>query len=63
MEKRIAPLAKRGQVPIELNDHFQHALEIMEYTNRNVFVTGRAGTGKSTLMEYFRNTTKKRWDT
>ncbi len=31
----------------------------MEDTNRNVFVTGRAGTGKSTLLEYFRNTTKK----
>jgi len=31
----------------------------MEDSDKNVFVTGRAGTGKSTLLEYFRNTTKK----
>jgi len=46
-------------VTIELNDQFRRALEIMEGTDKNVFVTGRAGTGKSTLLEYFRNTTKK----
>ena len=31
----------------------------MEDTDRNVFVTGRAGTGKSTLLQHFRNNTKK----
>jgi ATP-dependent exoDNAse (exonuclease V) alpha subunit len=31
----------------------------MEETDKNVFITGRAGTGKSTLLEYFRDTTKK----
>ena len=31
----------------------------MEKTDRNVFVTGRAGTGKSTLLGHFRRTTKK----
>jgi ATP-dependent DNA helicase PIF1 len=44
---------------IEINSQFQCALEIMEDTDRNVFITGRAGTGKSTLLEYFRTTTKK----
>ncbi len=44
---------------IELNDRFRHALHLMENTGRNVFVTGRAGTGKSTLLEHFRDTTKK----
>lgn len=44
---------------IELNDQFVHALRLMEDTNRNVFVTGRAGTGKSTLLQYFRKSTKK----
>ncbi|MBI3588098.1 AAA family ATPase [Candidatus Micrarchaeota archaeon] len=31
----------------------------MEDTNSHAFITGRAGTGKSTLLEYFRNTTGK----
>lgn len=44
---------------IELNDQFLHALNIMEDTDRNVFITGRAGTGKSTLLQHFRNITKK----
>ncbi len=45
---------------IELNDQFKQALEIMENTSRSVFVTGRAGTGKSTLLTHFRETTAKR---
>ena len=32
----------------------------MEKTNRQVFITGKAGTGKSTLLDYFRRTTKKK---
>lgn len=31
----------------------------MEDTNRHVFITGKAGTGKSTLLEYFRQNTGK----
>jgi ATP-dependent exoDNAse (exonuclease V) alpha subunit len=31
----------------------------MEDTDRNAFITGRAGTGKSTLLRYFRDRTKK----
>jgi len=49
----------RRQTSIEINDQFRHALEIMEGTDKNAFITGRAGTGKSTLLEYFRNNTKK----
>jgi hypothetical protein len=48
------------QPQIELNDQFRHAIEILENTDKNIFITGRAGTGKSTLLEYFRNTTKKK---
>lgn len=32
----------------------------MENTSRHVFVTGKAGTGKSTLLDYFRSITRKR---
>lgn len=45
---------------IDLNKDFKHALNTMEHSNRSIFVTGRAGTGKSTLLEYFRKTTKKK---
>jgi ATP-dependent exoDNAse (exonuclease V) alpha subunit len=44
---------------IEINEKFKEALDLMENTNRHVLITGRAGTGKSTLLDYFRNSTKK----
>ncbi len=31
----------------------------MEYTDRSVFITGRAGTGKSTLLRFFRTKSRK----
>ena len=51
---------RKTKVPrIELNDRFVQALELMEQGSRGIFITGRAGTGKSTLLSYFRNVTKK----
>ncbi len=44
---------------IEINDKFRHALDLMENSKKNIFVTGKAGTGKSTLLDYFRKTTRK----
>ncbi len=49
-----------GGVKIEFNDLFQRALDIMEKTQRQIFVTGKAGTGKSTLLKYFREHTSKK---
>ncbi|HNE28910.1 MAG TPA: AAA family ATPase [Saprospiraceae bacterium] len=43
-----------------LNDDFRHALDVLEKTDRSLFITGRAGTGKSTLLQLFRNTTRKK---
>ena len=45
---------------IEINEQFRTALDLMEGTDRHVFITGKAGTGKSTLLEHFRRTTKKK---
>ena len=46
--------------PLELNADFQYALDLLEKTAKNLFITGRAGTGKSTLLHLFRNTTRKK---
>lgn len=44
---------------IELTDDFKAALELMNNDDECQFITGRAGTGKSTLLRYFRATTCK----
>ncbi|RMF04259.1 MAG: AAA family ATPase [Bacteroidetes bacterium] len=46
--------------PLELNGDFQYALDRMEHSNDLLFITGRAGTGKSTLLQLFRQTTHKK---
>jgi ATP-dependent DNA helicase PIF1 len=51
---------KHKQPRIDINEQFQHALDVMENSDRSIFITGRAGTGKSTLLNYFRNTTRKK---
>lgn len=45
---------------IELNEEFRKALELLEKSPKCLFITGRAGTGKSTLLNYFRYQTQKR---
>ncbi|MDP2642678.1 MAG: AAA family ATPase [Candidatus Peregrinibacteria bacterium] len=44
---------------IEINEYFKRALDLMENTDKTLFITGKAGTGKSTLLQYFRETTGK----
>ena len=38
----------------------QNALQIINFTHRSLFLTGKAGTGKSTFLRYIANTTKKK---
>jgi len=42
---------------IDLNPQFVHALDLMENSPDSLFITGRAGTGKSTLLQYFKKNT------
>ncbi len=49
-----------GTEAVELNPEFRRALELLEGSQRHVLVTGRAGTGKSTLLRHFVRTTRKR---
>ena len=44
---------------LDFNDQFVAAFDSLENTTRNLFVTGKAGTGKSTLLQYFRHKTTK----
>jgi len=46
--------------PIALSHEFKGVLDQLEYTRDHLFITGRAGTGKSTLLQVFRNTTSKK---
>ncbi|MCZ0933217.1 MAG: AAA family ATPase [Oligoflexia bacterium] len=45
---------------LELNPQFQKALQLMEEGEKNLFITGKAGTGKSTLLDYFCSRAKKK---
>lgn len=38
---------------IEMNPQFNYALDLLQNTNKSLFITGKAGTGKSTLLEHF----------
>lgn len=44
---------------IELNDQFKRAIDLLENGKQTLFITGKAGTGKSTLLDYFRKNTQK----
>jgi len=48
-----------GHQKIEINEKFEIAFDLLENTNKNIFITGKAGTGKSTLLNYFRDKTTK----
>lgn len=43
------------------NKEFQNALELIERTNQSIFLTGKAGTGKSTFLKYLCETTSKKF--
>lgn len=52
-----------AQVDFQLdtdNKEFQDALRLITHTNQSVFLTGKAGTGKSTFLKYICGHTKKK---
>ena len=42
------------------NKEFQDALNLIQYTRQSVFLTGKAGTGKSTFLKHVCSVTKKK---
>lgn len=51
----------KTEIQIDLdNKEFQEALQIIKFTRRSLFLTGKAGTGKSTFLRYVRDNIKKK---
>lgn len=46
--------------PISLSQEFKDLLDHLEHNQTNFLITGRAGTGKSTLLNLFKRTSKKK---
>lgn len=44
---------------IEFTEDFKNAFNLMEHGSRSLFIGGKAGTGKSTLLQYFQENTGK----
>ena len=42
------------------NPEFQNAWDMIQHTHRSVFLTGKAGTGKSTFLRYICAHTEKK---
>ncbi|HRN16947.1 MAG TPA: AAA family ATPase, partial [Xylanibacter oryzae] len=43
------------------NKELQKALQLIQFTRRSLFLTGKAGTGKSTFLRYICSVTKKKY--
>lgn len=41
------------------NEMFQLAIQLVNQSNRNIFLTGKAGTGKTTFLKYIRENCPK----
>ncbi len=52
---------KSPKPTIVLTDEFQEILDLLNNSNESVFITGKAGTGKSTLLKHFIANTDKRF--
>jgi ATP-dependent DNA helicase PIF1 len=50
---------EQKEIKIEKNHQFSLAFDRMEHSDQNIFITGKAGTGKSTLLNFFCQNTQK----
>lgn len=54
------PILNSMQEPIEKNDIFDLAVQFVNNTNRNLFLTGKAGSGKTTFLKYIKEHSHKK---
>lgn len=61
--KRVVSSSAKTALPkgITITKEFKEAFDRIENSRDHLFLTGRAGTGKSTLLGYFRAKTKKKF--
>lgn len=45
---------------MQQNSQLDLAFDFVQYTNKNIFLTGKAGTGKTTFLHHLKNTSLKR---
>lgn len=57
--KEDTKVKEANAIELKLSDEQKVIYEIMENSNNNMFITGKAGTGKSYLLRFFRTNTKK----
>jgi len=54
--------SKKNKLNVDLNNpEMQDAIRIIQNTHQTLFLTGKAGTGKSTFLRYIAQTTKKKY--
>ena len=53
------PAKRKNDASLDLNPEFLKAFDLAEKQHKNLFLTGRAGTGKSTFLQYFVQNTDK----
>lgn len=51
---------KKTELDIELTQEFKEILDILNNSDESIFITGKAGTGKSSLLRYFLKKTRKK---
>lgn len=60
IEKHDDSVSKKKDISYDdLDSEKQAIYDLMEHSNSNLFITGKAGTGKSFLLKYFRQNTTK----
>lgn len=50
---------RKSSIGFELTEEQSKVVDLLENTSNNYFITGKAGSGKSTVLSYFRENTKK----
>jgi len=58
--KKIIKSIVNDNTDLDITDEFQKALNLIENTSENIFITGKAGSGKSTFINIIRKNTKKK---
>lgn len=57
--EEISFVSGKEVINIIKTQEFEDAVKLLDESNKSVFITGKAGTGKSTLLKYFRSKSQK----